>query len=296
MGKNIIYRITLLGVVINILLGISKIFGGIFGHSYSLIADGIHSISDLFSDFILIIGYRLWSRPRDIDHPYGHKKIEDLITLTLGVSLLISSAFLMFDAIKGFAGNKSIVLPDKFTLIFALISIILKEYLYHITKDIGIKYHSKALVANAWHHRSDAFSSIIVLISLICSIYFPEWYFMDIVGSIVIVIIIFQIGFKFLKDAIYHLTDVGASQKRIEEIREYIMGLKCVKGVHAIRSRYMGSDLYMDLHLEVDPDISVKAGHIISEIVKKYIMQKYPDIIDIIIHIEPYMMVKGAKD
>lgn len=280
-------RITYIGLVTNVSLFIIKLLLGILGLSQALTADAFHSLSDLTTDFSIIFGVKFWSKPPDERHPYGHRRIETIITIIICAILVIAAFSLGYNAIMSLKGEPKGP-PQLIALIGALISIISKEVLYRFTLKTGRKENSKALIANAWHHRTDALSSIPVGVTILVCLIDEKLAFLDQVTALLISLFILYAAYKLLKPCLLEIIGTGLSEKNKKFIESLILSIKEVKSVHALRSRQMGSGWYVDLHLQVGGDMTVKEGHKVAESVKNILLEKGPDIIDVVVHIEPY--------
>lgn len=284
---NEIRKITWIGLFTNIALSLLKFIVGFFGNSQAVIADAIHSLSDMATDFAVIIGVKYWEPPADEDHPYGHKRIETLITLIIGLILAYVGYEIIYKAIVTIPKPD----PKKTTWIAALgplLSVIVKELLFRWTLHTGKKEKSSAVIANAWHHRSDAISSFPALISVGIAAIFPKFSFVDHIGAIVVSGFIFKVSWDIIKPAFLELTDQGATKKEMDKINSIALNTKGVISTHKIRSRKSGSGYFVDIHIQVDGNLSVKDGHEISEEVKENIISKGPDVIDVVVHLEPF--------
>jgi len=282
-----ISRNTITGMVLNIFLFAIKVFGGFFWKSSALIADGFHSLSDLSTDILILVGSKYWSQPCDESHPHGHQRIESIISAILGIFLFFVGMTLIYSAIKKIIHTSVFIRPSIFTIFVAIISVISKEALFRYTLRVGKKTKSDSVILNAWHHRSDAISSIFVLFSLILSIFSDKLAIMDKIGSILIGGMILQLSVNTLISNFNKLSDQAAPPEFVENLRQNILSFDMVLDTHAIRTRYLGNYLSVDFHILVNPNISVAEGHRIAGKVKRNIMKNFPDIIDIIIHIEP---------
>jgi len=287
-----IRKVTWIGFWLNIALSIFKIFAGIIGHSQAILADGIHSVSDTVTDLAVIIGSYYWSKPPDSDHPYGHKRLETLVTLFIGLVLIAAGAAIGWQAILTIdeAHAKP---PSMIALLAAAVSIITKEILYRWTARIGKSIKSMSLVANAWHHRLDSFSSIPAFIAVGAAIMFPELPFLDHAGAIFVSALIFHAALKIIFNGIKEFVDMGAPEEICDEIKRLATQHPCVIQAHGIRTRYMGSSIQVNLHLVLDSEMTVFEGHEVAETIKKSILENGPDVIDVEIHIEPS---ESAKD
>ena len=287
-----IRRITWIGLWMNVGLTGLKFLAGWLGHSSVLIADAIHSFSDLATDVMILIGSRFWGRPADCDHPYGHAKIETVVTLFIGIALVLVALGLIYDAVNTLLDllrlKEPLVSPTWFPLVAALISIVLKEYLYQITARLGTRLKSPAVVANAWHHRSDALSSIPAAMAVGACLFFgTEYAFLDPVGTVVVGFMIIYAAWEILRPTFGTLLDGGASQTHCEEIAETIKTFPEVRGLHKLRTRLLGpTGISVDVHIQVDPKMPVAEAHDLSHQIKRKLAED-KDVIETFIHIEP---------
>jgi len=282
-----IRKVTWIGFWVNITLSIFKIIAGIIGHSQAIIADGIHSVSDTVTDLAVIIGSYFWSRPPDANHPYGHKRLETLVTLFIGIILLIAGVAIGWEAVVTIK-EKHAHTPSMIALMAAAASIVVKEILYRWTALVGKRVKSMSLVANAWHHRLDSFSSIPAFIAVGAAIIFPELTFLDHAGAIFVSALIFHAALKIILNGFKELIDIGAPEEICNEIKRLATEHPAVFQAHAIRTRYMGRSIQVNLHLVLDGKLTVFEGHEIAENIKKIILENGPDVIDVEIHIEPF--------
>jgi len=288
-----IRRITLWGAAVNIVLIISKLCAGVFGRSQALIADAIHSISDLATDLAVLIGMRYWAEGPDADHPYGHAKLEMLITAVIGGALalvaleIVKSAGVSLWAIV--VRHETPDAPNVWALYAALVSIVLKEALFRVTKKTGEETHSPAVVANAYHHRSDALSSIPPAVAVGLSLWFGEkCAFLDPAGALAVALMLFYAAWKIANPAISILMDRGMSQENMEFLHRLGSSVPGVLEVHKMRSRPTGyGDFVIDLHILLEPETTVKAGHDIASRVTAKIHESRLPVREVIVHIEP---------
>ena len=274
-------------MILNIFLVIAKGAGGIMFHSQALLADAIHSLSDLATDLAVIFGVKYWSAPPDESHPYGHGKIETLITSFIGFALAGVAFGIAWDAVSSIRSETE-SRPALIAFIIAVISIFSKEILFRWTRVEARKIRSRALEANAWHHRSDAISSVPVAIAIALSHFVPELYFIDPLGAVVVAFFIFYAAWKIIKPALFELTEASSS-RREDKIKELARQIHSIKEVHAIRTRRLGSVCHADMHVMVDPEMTVAAGHSAAHELKKKIMETDSDIADVLIHVEPFV-------
>jgi cation diffusion facilitator family transporter len=275
-----------LGLILNILLSIFKFLAGYYGHSKALVADSVHSLSDSITDIIVMAGVFFWTKPPDAEHPYGHGRLETITTLMLGFILMGASLAIGYDAFEDLGKSKTMI-PKNIALYAALVSIAVKEFLYRITNNFGKKIKSPALMANAWHHRLDAMSSIPAFLAVSGAILFPRINYIDIAGALIVSVFIFQASIKILWPGLGEILGKGASENICKEIIKTAQEMPDVINAENLRTRYNGMKIFADLNLVVNGNISVKTGHKIAESVKTEIMKKNPDIEDIIIHVEP---------
>lgn len=250
-------------------------------------ADAVHTLSDTVTDVAVITGSLYWSKPPDKEHPYGHRRIETLITIFISLSLASVGLVLAYNGlICLLEGN--VQKTGWIAFIGAIISLFSKEILFRWSFTIGKKTGSSALIANAHHQRSDALSSIPAAIAVAASAINPKLWFLDDIGAIVIAFFIMTIAWKIGRPALSELIDTGAPQKDLEHIKALTLEINGVRDAHAVRTRYIGSGIQTDLHVIVDPEITVREGHRISDAVKQHLTSKGPNIIDAVIHVEPY--------
>lgn len=282
-----IRKVTWVGLLLNVLLAALKFLLGTIGKSQAVVADAVHSLSDMVTDFAVLIGVKYWSAPPDKDHPYGHWRIETIITGFIGIGLAAVAIGLGYNAIRTLK-EPCIATPSWIAIIGAAVSVIVKEFLYRWNVKIGKRVKSSALIANAWHHRSDAFSSIPALIAVGIAVIKPQWAFVDRIGAIVVSLIILKVSWDIVLPALKKLSDSGVSAKENAHIRSLALKVPGVKDAHAIRTRDAGHGIFVDMHVLVDGDISVSEGHSIAEKVQEEIIKRGPDVLDVVVHIEPY--------
>jgi len=282
-----IKKVTWAGLIINICLAAVKFGVGFIGSSQAVVADAVHSISDLSTDFAVLIGVKYWAAPPDEGHPYGHRRIEALITVAIGIVLTLVAIGLGYNSLASINQVK-IKQTTWIAIVGPALSIIIKEFLFHWTVRVGKRAKSTAVIANSWHHRSDALSSVPALVAVAVSSINPAWSFVDGIGALIISIFILKVSWDIIKPALSELTDHGASSEDRELIKKIVLSVDVVKDVHAVRTRKFGSSLAVDLHIMVDPEISVRDGHYISQIVEEKILDDGPEVLDVVVHIEPF--------
>jgi cation diffusion facilitator family transporter len=278
-------RVTLVGAVVNVLLSVIKIVAGWLGSSHALIADGIHSLSDLATDVVVLVAAKHSAKDADEEHPYGHGRIETLATVALGIILILVAFGIGYDAVRRLFQPAQLLLPGMLALSAAIISVLVKEALYHYTVAVAKKLRSNLLRANAWHHRSDAVSSVVVVVGVIGSM--AGLSYLDAVASVVVAVMVAKIGWDLGWNSIHELIDRGLEQEDVETIREKIMAVDGVRAMHDLRTRRMGGNAFVDVDVLVDPSLTVSEGHRIGEEVLKRLNQDIDEVTDVTVHIDP---------
>lgn len=281
-----IRKVTWVGLLANVLLAGFKFLAGIIGSSQALVADAIHSLTDLTTDIAVIAGSHYWSRPPDESHPYGHQRMETLVTVFVGIVLVVAGVGVGWKAISTLHA-KHASSPGWIAVLAALVAIICKEAIYRWTATIGRRVKSSALAANAWHHRTDAISSVPVLIAVAGARVFPSWSFLDHVGAAVVSIFILYSSIKIMWPGLSELIDVGAPTEIRKRIRTSALKNEGVLQVHDIRTRYVSSSIQVDLHIVVEGSITVRDGHKIADNVKHRIITEIQEVLDVIVHVDP---------
>lgn len=279
-------RVTIIGAAVNVFLAILKLIIGTIGNSRALIADAVHSVSDLASDIVVLLGLHFGEQPPDKNHHYGHKKIETATEIVLGIILMGVAVKLAYDSGAAIWFNE-VKHPTSITLIAAIISVISKEILFQWTKRVGEKTNSRIIIANAWHHRSDAYSSVAVLIGLVFTQISPRFAFMDIVASLVVSLLIFKVGGGIVLEGYRKIIDTAPPANYVDKTLVLISEYPGVKNPHNLKMRYIGNAIHMEVHIEVDPDMSVREGHEIAAGIKHLIKDKDKRVVDVTVHIEP---------
>jgi cation diffusion facilitator family transporter len=278
-------RASYAGAAINVLQTLIKIGFGILGQSAALIADGIHSLSDLLSDLLVIIAVKLGSREADHDHPYGHRRFETIATVILGVSLIGIGGAIVWSVMERMADTDRLPVPNVLSLAVATLSILINEWLYQYTKRVAKITRSKLLLANAWHQRSDAISSLVVLFGIgAVMLGYPM---ADGVAAVVVALMVAKIGLNLVFESIKELVDTSLPPALVEEIRTAIHEIDGVEGIHLLRTRQMGEDALIDAHIVVDPRITVSEGHMIGDIVRDDLIKRFDDVMDVLVHVDP---------
>ena len=282
-------RVGWVGLLCNLLLTAAKAAAGILGHSQAVLADALHSFTDLGTDIAVILGVRYWTAPADEDHPHGHGRIETLVTVVIGLAIGAVAIGIATRAIRGLRHAPETT-PSGIALLVALLSIVVKEILYQWSARVGRAVRSPALVANAWHHRSDAISSIPAAVAVAVTLIDPEWAVVDRVGAIVVCLLILQASWHILRPALDQLIDAGAPAADRRLIEELALQIDGVESAHAVRTRYVGADLAVDMHVEVDGGLSVAEGHRIAVAVRRKLLDEGPSVHDALVQIEPHRL------
>jgi len=283
---SLIRRAGWVGLVVNLVLAAVKLAAGLVGHSQAVVADAIHSLSDIVTDVALILGVRYWSAPADERHPHGHRRFETLITVFIGLMVATAAVGIAWDALSSFGGPSHP--PSIIALAAALLSIGVKEALYRWTAIIGQKTGSPALVANAWHHRTDALSSVPVAIAVSIAMIDHRLAVVDQIGALIVAVFVLHAAFRILRPALDELVDAGAPSAHRRELERLALDVEGVRAAHALRTRYIGSELAVDVHVEVDADLSVAEGFAIAREVKRDLMKRGPNVADVVVQIEPH--------
>ncbi len=286
-----VQRATIVGLVANIFLAVGKVTAGIIGSSAAVVADGIHSFTDLVTDLVLLIGTRIWAQPPDERHPHGHRRIETLITAFIGFSLAAVGIGLGWDAVSHLREPRA-TLPTGLALAAAAISVFSKEWLFRWTRVQAVQADSPALMANAWHHRSDAFSSIPAVLAVGTAMVFPAFAWVDRLGALVVCVFILWAAWGIFHPALQQLVDAGAPSDVRDRIGTMALEVDGVVDAHALRTRYVGPKVAVDLHVEVDGSLTVTQGFAIARAVKKHLLANGPSVGDVVIQVEP---VKGEE-
>ncbi|WP_210499115.1 cation diffusion facilitator family transporter [Vibrio crassostreae] len=280
--------VTLVGAFFNAALSLVKVAGGYMVGSSALVADGLHSLSDLFSDALIIFGEGKWTAPADNDHKYGHARYETLVNLVLSISLLTVSVGLVHSAITDFGKPNELTMPIV-AVVIALIGVIAKEFLFRWTLREAEKVSSKVLKANAHHHRSDALSSLPVVLAVLIQLAFPDATYVDEIATVVVAGMIGMAAFGIMMPIYYEFTEQTVSGDTERKVQQLRYEFSEIKEVHDIRVRTMGSTIVVDLHILVDPLINVHDAHEVSTKFKRSLLSDISHLTDVVIHIEPFV-------
>ena len=277
-------KVTIVGALIDFLLSIIKIILGFIGQSGALIADGVHSFSDLLTDWVTWYAAKLSGDAPDADHPYGHERFETVATLGLSIFLAIVGTIIIFEGFGRFS-NPNELRHENWLIAAAALSVLSKEALYWYTVKVARDINSDLLKANAWHHRTDAFSSIVVVIGIIGAA--NGYFFLDSVAAIIVGILIIYIGWQLGFEATKELVDTSIDQEDIKALHVALSEIKGVNSVHTLRTRKVGHKKSADVHVQVNPFLSVSEGHIISVSVERVAQECIEELDDVTVHIDP---------
>jgi len=279
-------RVTWVGAVANTLLIVLKFIAGILGHSQALIADAVHSVSDLFTDAIVLLGLRIGGKAPDEGHQFGHARIETLASAIVGLALIATALYLGIDAVLNIYRHTEYH-PTKLALIGAGVSIVLKEALYHYTVRTGRRIKSQLIIANAWHHRSDALSSVAVLLGVTGTLINPSWYILDSFAALLVSFFIVKVGLAILKNSLREFTDTAPPSEILNKIIDCTRSVKGVHNMHDLRVRTSGGLYQMETHIVVDGQLTVTEGHKIAKAVENCLAEEIEDLDRVIVHVDP---------
>jgi len=278
-------RGALTGILVNLGLFFLKAFAGVFGASHAMIADALHTASDLLTSIGVFVGFRIAKQPADAHHPYGHGRAESVMAKLVALTLIIMGAKVAYDAIRVMIFQELLV-PHMIALWAAIISILVKEALFQYTHFIGKKISSTSLMADAWHHRTDAFSSVAALIGIGgARLGIP---ILDPIAALVVAALVIKIGFSTFHKAYDELMDASLPDSVMEEIRSLTRDVEGVKRIRNIKARKLGIDMFVDMTIEVDPAMRVEDAHDITVRIKRNIFAKLINAKDVLIHVEPH--------
>ncbi|PLY16952.1 MAG: cation transporter [Sedimenticola sp.] len=279
-------RVTVLGAVINIILALAKTVFGYIAQSQSLVADGIHSLSDLLSDGLVLMAARHSHNGPDSEHPYGHGRFETAATLGLGILLGLVALGISWDAAKRLFSPDELMQPKMLAIYVALFSVLAKEWLYHYTMKASRQVKSDMLKANAWHHRSDAVSSIVVLVGVAGTL--AGLPYLDAIAAVVVALMIAHVGWEIGWPAFQELVDAGLEEEQLQKITDIILSIGGVEAVHMLRTRKIGGEAAVDVHVLLSkPWLSVSEGHLIGQTVIDRLRDEMDEVTDVTVHIDP---------
>lgn len=289
--EQAIYKATWIGFFVNVLLSVGKLIAGFVGRSGAMIADGVHSVSDFATDIVVLLFVRISAKPKDEDHDYGHGKYETLATVVIGVALAAVAIGILVDSAERIAQvlrGESIARPGIVALVAAAVSIVAKEALYWYTMLTAKRVDSPALKANAWHHRSDAFSSIGTLIGIGGAYFLSEqWRVLDPIAAIVVGALIIKVAYDLVMPGLNELLERSLPKEQEDEIVALVLADKRLSDVHNLKTRRIGAGIAVELHVRVQGNMTVNESHAITRNIEQLLRQQYGDRTQVIIHIEP---------
>lgn len=278
-------KVSIVTVIVNILLASFKIIAGIIGQSSAMLADGVHTLSDVLTTFVVLIGLKISSKEADKEHPYGHEKYESVFAKILSILLLLTGVFIGYKAIKVLI-NGEFREPKSIALAAAFFSIFIKEAMYWYTIKAARKIKSISMEADAWHHRSDAFSSIGTFVGILgARLGMPA---LDPIAGIIVSVFVIKVGVELYIKSVRELVDEAASEDIVGMIEEKTISIEGVREIKNLKTRIFGNKIYVDIEILVDYDITVKMGHDIAERVHDKLEEEVEDIKHCMVHVEPY--------
>lgn len=279
-------RAAFLGLAVNLALGVVKLVAGIVAASFALLSDAINSLGDVFASVVVLFALGVAQQPPDEDHPYGHTRAEAIAGSNVALLIIVSALLVGWQALQHF-GERTVV-PPVWTLWIAGANVVIKEGLYRYKVRVGRRTSSSALIANAWDHRSDALCSLAVLIGLaLVRTGGPAWHGADHIAALVVVAAIIWSGIQLFRSSASELMDVQAERAFTQQIREAAEAVPEVQAVEKLWVRKSGLEYFVDIHIEVDPHMTVEEGHRIGHIVKDQLIARYPVLRDVLVHLEP---------
>ena len=287
-----IYKVTIVGSAVNVLLLVLKFVAGVLGHSSAMVADAVHSLSDFLTDIIVLIFVKISGKPQDKSHEYGHGKFETLALTIIGLVLVLVALGIISDGvvkIDDFFEGQTLEAPGMLALWAAIASILLKEAVYRYSIIKARKLQSQALEANAWHHRSDALSSIGTLIGIGGAIFLGhKWVILDPIASVVVGIFIGKVAFELLRDGVGDLTDKALPESVEQEILQMVSEVENVGNPHNLKTRRIGNHYAIELHIKMDGDITLREAHDKATEIENLLRSKYGKETHVGVHVEPY--------
>ena len=289
--KREIYRVTFVGLVVNLVLSLLKLAAGVVGRSGAMVADAVHSFSDLATDIVVIAFARISAKPRDTDHDYGHGKYETLATIIISIALGVVGAGILVNSIRGIRtviDGGLLPRPGAVALVAAVVSILVKEILYRYTVRVGRRIDSPSVVANAWHHRSDALSSLGTLVGIGCAFFLGDkWRIADPIAALIVSVFIFKIAFDLIHTGLGELLE----QSLPEEVEKEILGIVAanprVREPHNLRTRRIGAAIAIEVHVRMDGKMTVEESHELTVDIEQRLRERFGEGTMIAIHVEP---------
>lgn len=290
--KDITMQVSMVSIFVNLLLSIFKLFAGIIAHSGAMISDAIHSASDVFSTFIVIIGFFVSNKKSDKEHPYGHERMECVASILLAVVLFITGLGIGMQGLEKIVEKtyETAVIPGKLAFIAAIVSIVIKEWMYWYTRAAAKKINSGSLMADAWHHRSDSLSSIGALIGILGAQ--MGFLVLDSVASVVICIFIGKAAWDIFKDAMDKMVDKSCNERTFTAIENMVSDIDGVKQIDEIKTRMFGTKIYVDIEIAADENLTLQEAHKIAENVHEMVEEKFPQVKHCMVHVNPYRDIR----
>lgn len=286
--KNEGIKVSINSIIINFLLSLFKFIVGIIGNSKTTIVDGIHSLSDVISTIIIIVGFKISDKKEDKEHQYGHERFECVASIILAIILIVTSILLCEKSINQIINKEylNIMKPSILTVIIAVVSILTKEGMYHYTMYYSKKLNSISLKADAWHHRSDALSSIIAVIAIVLTR--NGFLIFEQIGSIIICAFIFKVAIEIFKEAIDMMLDKSCDEQLEQDLKNIINKHKDVKNIDMLKTRQFSTKVYVDIEISLDKNMSVYDSHKVAEIIHDEIEETHKEVKHCMIHVNPY--------
>lgn len=286
---RLVRRVTWIGLLVNLGLSLFKGIAGYLGSSQAVMADAVHSLSDCVTDIAVLVGSHYWSRPPDAEHPYGHRRFETFVTILIGLALLGAALGIGWEAVTSIQSDAHPI-PGWIAALAAAVSVVAKEVLYRWSAYWGRATQSAAVLANAWHHRLDAISSIPALLAVTGAILIPSWTMLDRIGALLVALLVLQAAFRIIWPGLKELMDWGAPREVCEKMRDVALAHPAIRDAHRIRTRYQSGSIFADMHIVVDGNMKVKDGHDVAEHVRKAVIQQVPGVVDVIVHVDPHQV------
>lgn len=282
---NKMNKIIIITILMNVVLVVGKLMAGYFANSKALLADGLHSASDVITSIGVIIGMAIARKPRDEEHQYGHERVETIVTFLLAIALLYTGTKIGLSTILSVI-NKEFITPGMAALFMALASIAIKEFQYQIIYRTGKEMNSSALIADAWHHRSDALSSVAAFIGIGGAR--MGYIILDPIAGVIVSLIVIKVGFEIFKECFQQLIDVSIHLEELEKLKSLILKQRKIYEINDIRTRRHGSKVFVDIRVSVDPYMDIYDGHTVTEEVEDIIRTEVKNVEDVIVHLDPY--------
>jgi len=276
-------KATLVGAFANLLLSVAKFIGGVAGNSTALVADALHSLSDLLTDAIVLATHKIGQIPADSNHPYGHGRAETIGATIVGAVIILAGIWIGYEVWQVIASGIKLV-PTWLAAGVATFSILVNEGIFHYTRIVGERVNSPAIIANAWHHRSDAISSVAALIGILGAHF--GYSIMDPLAGGVVAIMILKVGATIFAEGLRDLMDTGLSEDQTQEFQKIIDGIPEVIKFHDLRTRTLGGEIFMDIHILVDTDLTVTEGHAAAERVRRSLINAFNRVQDVLVHVD----------